>query len=166
MILSGQAIAIAALCRVGELVFQEDGIGLRPPGSEPVVGLPSYGEQLVRMLTTLGVILLVLLVVAKLLPRWVRSTQAEDRGDALDVVAVRRVDAKTRVILVRAGAEHVLFAVTPTGAVRLASGPSLDPEFRGEAHGAFEAARSSSAAGSREGATKGAADGAIGGGRR
>ncbi len=95
--------------------------------------LPSYGEQLLRMLITLGAILLVLLVVAKLLPRWIGKGEADEKGDALDVLAVRRIDPKTRVVLVRAGAEHVLFAVTSTGAVRLASGPSLDPDF--ERHG-------------------------------
>lgn len=150
MIPFGQATAIAAICRVGELLYQEGDPGLPPSGPGSDLGLPSYGEQLVRMLITLGVILLVLLVVAKVLPRWIKGAETEDRGDALDVIAVRRIDSKTRVVLVRAGAEHVLFAVTPSGAERLASGPSLDPEFRGGAPGAFDAARPGAAARSAE----------------
>jgi flagellar biogenesis protein FliO len=99
---------------------------------ETLRDLPSYGAQLVRMLLSLGLLLVLLVVALKLVQRRGARGTLADSGDALEVLASRRLDAATRLLLVRAGAEHVLIAVGGGRAVRLASGPSLDPDAAAE----------------------------------
>jgi len=102
---------------------------LQGEGEEKLSELPSYGQEFVRMLLSLGVVLALLLVVAWFLPRWLARTRPPTSGRHLEVVDTVRLDARRALYLVRVEGELVLIGAGEGGLVRLAGATSSRAPF-------------------------------------
>ncbi|MGC4030480.1 MAG: flagellar biosynthetic protein FliO [Tepidisphaeraceae bacterium] len=86
-------------------------------------GLPDFGEQLVRMLVTLGVFIVVLLALPAVLPRWLRSRGPSKGGGLIDVVEVRQLEPGKRLHLVKIAGKPMLLATSGDRVTYLAGAP-------------------------------------------
>lgn len=94
--------------------------------------LPSFGGMLVDMLIVLGVLVLLLLLVSKVLPRWLGNRELAGRGEHLEVIDTLHLDPKRRICLVRVADELHLISVSEQGVTYLAR-PRADlddPDWR------------------------------------
>lgn len=82
---------------------------------DPLSDLPSYGEALIRMVVVLASILIALLILAKLLPRWLnRSLGHKSKGD-IAVVDSIQLEPRRRVYLLRVSGREVLVGSSEQG---------------------------------------------------
>lgn len=86
-------------------------------------GLPDFGDQLLRMLVTLGVFLMVLLLLAAVLPRWLRTRGTLKGGGLIDVVEVRQLEPGKRLHLVKVAGKPMLLATSGDRITYLAGAP-------------------------------------------
>lgn len=82
---------------------------------DPLADLPTYGAALIRMVVALVSILIVLLILAKLLPRWLnRSFGQKSKGD-ISIVDSIQLEPRRRVYLLRVGGRQVLIGSSEQG---------------------------------------------------
>ena len=97
------------------------------PESENEFGdLPSYGAQLVQMVVVLLSILIGLLVLAKLLPRWLGKPPGAGRGDSIKVIDSLALEPRKRIYLVKVGEQFFLIGTSETG-VHMLADKAIDP---------------------------------------
>lgn len=89
-----------------------------PSGSE--FSLPDYSAALVRTLVTLGVMVVVLLLVARFLPRWLRRFAPPEQGKGISVIESRRLTPGGTLHIVRANDRTLLIGSTAHGMCTLA----------------------------------------------
>ena len=99
------------------------------PESAPIdlEALPDFGQQLVRMLLVLAIFVAVLIVVAKLAQRWLKTSGRGTDSEWIEIVDRRVVEARKSILLVRVGGRFHLIGSSEAGLQSL-SGEELDQE--------------------------------------
>jgi flagellar biosynthetic protein FliO len=94
---------------------------------DPLSDLPSYGEAVKHMVIALLAIIAALLLVAKLLPKFLGTRPAAAAGRMIDVVESYRLEPRKSIYLVRVGGQYFLLGSTGDRLDTLAGAP-LDGE--------------------------------------
>jgi len=81
---------------------------LAAPASQPVVNLPSYGESIRRMLVSLLGIVAALVILAKVLPRFIGTSRFVPRSRVMQVVEVFRLEPRKTLYLVKVAEQYLL----------------------------------------------------------
>ncbi len=89
---------------------------------DPLAGVPNFGEALVRMVVVLASILIGLLVLAKLLPRWLMRSSALRSKGRITVVDSLQIEPRRRVYLIRVEGRMLLISSSEQGLQTLATG--------------------------------------------
>ena len=97
------------------------------PTHDPLPNLPSYGDALRRMLVSLAGIVAVLLVLAKVLPRFLGRTPFTPRSRLVQVMETYRLEPRKTLYLVKIADQYLLIGATADRLETLAGGP-LDQE--------------------------------------
>lgn len=89
---------------------------------DPLADLPDFGSQLLVMLVYLGLTLILILVLAKLLPRWLGRAPVRGSRGRLEVLEVRRLGPRHCLYLVRLDDRELLLGAGEGGMVDLGRG--------------------------------------------
>lgn len=95
--------------------------------ADPLDDVPSFGGALVRMAVVLVSIIIVLLILARYLPKWLGKTLTVSRGGVVQVVDSLQLEPRRRVYLLRVGEQFILVGTGEQGMTTLAD-QSLDRE--------------------------------------
>jgi len=91
------------------------------------IPLPSYGEAVMRTLIALVVVVALLLIAAKVLPRWLRDRRAKPSGGPIEVVAAHPIEHRRTIYLVRVRGREYLVGSSEAGLHALSGGPVDGP---------------------------------------
>ena len=117
---AGAALWLTTLACAGRALARSTG-----EGAVDLDALPDFGAQLVKMLLVLAALLALLIVLAKLLPRWIAPKGPKGADGLLEIVERRAVDAKKSLLLVRVAGRFYLVGSSDAGLQPL-SGGELD----------------------------------------
>jgi flagellar biogenesis protein FliO len=153
------SLTVAADRAATQAAATQQAVSPPPPATQPRLGataaaghhdplddLPSYGQMLRRTAYTLFAIIAALLIVAKLLPRWLGKMPLTPRGKAIEVVEFHRLEPRKGIYLIRVAGQYFLVGSTGDRLETLAGGP-LDQEKIAAALGAGAGATKSKNAG-------------------
>lgn len=124
----GAVVASAAGVALARVAGAQNSGPLDGASPDPLADLPSFGESFAKMVLWLAVVVALLLVAAKVLPRWVRRAPGGPgaSGD-IEVVGSVALEPRRRIYLVRIAGKRVLIGSSESGLCRLAGDGPLDP---------------------------------------
>ena len=96
-----------------------------PKNPQALDDLPSYGEALIRMVVILISMLIVLILAAKFLPRWLNKPLTTGKAGAIKVLDSLQLEPRKRLYLVQVG-EQVFLVGTSEQGVQLLADRALD----------------------------------------
>lgn len=104
------------------------------PTSDSLDQLPSYGEQLIRMVFMLAATLVALIVLARVLPKWLGRPLLAGKSGAMRVLDTMQLEPRKRIYLVQVGQQVLLLGTSESGVHVLADqtldGAALLERFR------------------------------------
>lgn len=113
-------IAAVAICSLGAAALAA---GTNTGGGGPVADLPSYGAAAARTFIALIVVVALLLIAAKFLPRWLSRRPGPTGTGEIEIVASHAIEPRRRIYVVRVRGREYLIGSSELGLHPLSTGP-------------------------------------------